>query len=68
MAGDRMAKDEGAKEVIDHTPALDPDHRLGAIAAFGQDSRGEVYVLDFQRGDVFRIVDPATRGSDRGES
>jgi len=32
-----------------------------AIAAFGRDARGEVYALDFNRGDVLRVAPAIAR-------
>ncbi len=32
------------------------DQGLDSVAAFGEDARGELYVLDYVDGDVFRIV------------
>ncbi len=42
----------------DVTSALDPPgaYTIDGIASFGEDARGEIYVLDLYDGEVFRIV------------
>lgn len=50
----------GATGLVDHTAAFTPAGGYGSIAAFGQDGHGELYVLDFERGRAYRIVDEPT--------
>lgn len=50
----------GVSEVVEWTAELTPPGGYGAIAAFGQDGFGELYVLDLQYGRVYRIVAMAT--------
>jgi len=49
-------------ELTDHTgqPAFTPDAgSLGSISSFGEDSVGNLYVLDLSDGEVFVIPEPA---------
>jgi cysteine-rich repeat protein len=43
---------------LDHSAALDPTGELGIgrIASFGEDARGELYVVDVSDGELFRII------------
>jgi glucose/arabinose dehydrogenase len=40
---------------LDLTPNLDPEGKLQAVASFGEDAAGELYVVSFAGGEVFRI-------------
>jgi glucose/arabinose dehydrogenase len=50
----------GVSEVVDRTAELNSSVSLGQfeIAAFGQDGRGELYVIENGSGRVHRIIDP----------
>ncbi len=46
------------QRVCDHqelTPLLDPERRLQGVASFGQGRDGELYVVSFAGGEVYRI-------------
>jgi glucose/arabinose dehydrogenase len=47
----------GATSVVELTPGIDPESRVGGLASFGEDLNGELYVAGFS-GRVLRI-DPA---------
>ena len=51
---------EGATNVRNWTAQLEPSGGFGAIAAFGQDAAGELYVLAYDRGTVYRLVPSAS--------
>jgi glucose/arabinose dehydrogenase len=44
-----------ASQLVDHTPELGA---LGNISSFGVDADGEVYVVGYSRGSVFKIIGP----------
>ena len=47
----------GEIEVLNETANLVSDSiDLGAVASFGEDANGELYVLDYEKGDVYKIV------------
>ncbi len=48
-----------AVEMIDRTTELAPGLGLdiGAVSAFGQDDAGELYIIDHEDGELFRIVE-----------
>ena len=52
----------GTATVADWTAALTPTRGYTSISAFGQDSAGELYVLDHGGGRIFRI-EPLTTGA-----
>jgi len=47
----------GAGGLVDHTTDLTPTGGYGGVASFGQDGHDELYVLDYERGRVYRIID-----------
>ncbi|MGD9548542.1 MAG: PQQ-dependent sugar dehydrogenase [Candidatus Krumholzibacteriia bacterium] len=47
---------QGAGDVREWTDLIAPEGGFGAIAAFGQDAFGELYVLDYGGGTVHRLV------------
>jgi len=53
-----------AQDVRDHTAELAPDggRRIDKVSSFGEDARGELYVVDYgtgpANGEVYRIVPP----------
>ncbi len=47
----------GEIEVLNETENLEGDSvELGAVASFSEDASGELYVLDYEKGDVYKIV------------
>ena len=44
-----------ASNIIDHTAALGGTATLGAISSFGIDARGELYIVGYSAGTVFRV-------------
>jgi glucose/arabinose dehydrogenase len=62
IRGLRWTASGGVTGLTDWTAALTPTGGYDSISAFGQDSDGELYVLDHGGGRVHRIV-PATSGS-----
>jgi glucose/arabinose dehydrogenase len=46
----------GAGPVIERTADMTPVGGYGAVASFGQDGLGELYILDLSRGRVYRLV------------
>lgn len=50
----------GLAGVVDRTADMTPDGGYGAIASFGQDGLGELYVLDHEAGTAYRIVGAAS--------
>jgi hypothetical protein len=48
-----------ASDVREHTAELSAGGALGNISAFGVDSDGELYLVSYSRGVIFKIV-PAT--------
>jgi hypothetical protein len=55
----------GLEAPVDRTPELTRDFALSGLASFGQDGRGELYVIENGPGRIHRIIDPNTP-SDRG--
>jgi glucose/arabinose dehydrogenase len=51
---------KGAGPVVDRTAAMTPPGGYGAVASFGQDGLGELYILDHDNGRAFRIVSAAS--------
>ncbi|MBK8916126.1 MAG: PQQ-dependent sugar dehydrogenase [Phycisphaerales bacterium] len=52
----RYSPQEGVTELTDRTAQLAPvGSTIGAIASFGEDARGELYICD-QGGELFKIV------------
>ncbi|HUI25674.1 MAG TPA: hypothetical protein VL403_06270, partial [Candidatus Kryptonia bacterium] len=45
-----------ATNLQDHSSELGGGSTIGSIASFGQDARGELYVVDINAGKVFEIV------------
>ena len=43
-------------DFADRTTELDPDRQIGLISTFGQDRDGEIYLVDMDAGDVYRIT------------
>ncbi|MFN7951642.1 MAG: PQQ-dependent sugar dehydrogenase [bacterium] len=54
VRGFRLGAD-GVTDEQDFSPIF-REQGLDSVAAFGEDARGEIYVLDYVDGDVFRIV------------
>jgi hypothetical protein len=48
----------GLGNVIDHTDDMTPVGGYYSVTSFGQDGLGELYILDMDRGRVYRIVSP----------
>lgn len=58
-------------EFRDRTAELSPDGEIQLISSFGQDSRGELYIIARgtpTTGEVFRIVQGAVNSADPGEA
>jgi hypothetical protein len=52
------------QEIIDYeeiTDELAPDdgRDIGRISSFGEDNAGELYIIDYGDGEIFKIVPPA---------
>ena len=47
--------DGSATNVEDLTPGIDPNNRLNGLASFGEDARGELYIISLS-GEVYRII------------
>jgi hypothetical protein len=45
-----------ASELIEHSADLRTSTALGNVSGFGVDSTGELYVVDYSRGAVFRVA------------
>lgn len=56
-------------DLVEHTAEFDPGVglSLGSLASFGRDADGEIYMVDLNDGEVFKIV-PVGPPSDCGES
>ena len=54
----------GLGVVTDHTAELTPPGGYFSVASFGQDGLGELYILDMDRGRVYRIVGAASDAAD----
>jgi len=63
----RWSEAGGATEITDRTAELTATVSLGGVASFGQDGRGELYVIENGPGRIHRIVgakgSPTTEGS-----
>ena len=55
----RWTEGGGMSEVTDRTAELTADVTLGTfeLSSFGQDSRGELYVIETRAGRIHRIID-----------
>jgi hypothetical protein len=47
-----------AADLRDHTTALGGASTLGSISSFGVDAAGELYVVGYSRGIIFKIAGP----------
>jgi cysteine-rich repeat protein len=47
-----------AQSLADHTADVDPPGGLsiGGVSSFGEDARGELYIVDYGDGEVFKLV------------
>jgi hypothetical protein len=47
-----------AQNLANHTGDVDPPGPLsiGGVSSFGEDARGELYIVDHAGGEVFRLV------------
>jgi glucose/arabinose dehydrogenase len=52
---DQTTGEATASQLLDHTPELGA---LGNISSFGVDATGEMYVVGYSQGSVFKIVGP----------
>ncbi len=57
----------GVTDLVEHTAEFDPGVglSLGSLASFGRDADGEIYMVDLNDGEVFKIV-PVGPPSDCG--
>lgn len=53
-------------DLQERTDELDPagDLTIGLLSSFGEDANGELYITDFQGGEVFKIVPVGTSDAD----
>lgn len=60
----RLDEQGRVSESLDRTAELDPEGKLRAIASFGQDADGELYLLSLSLGTIWKIVPaPAEAGA-----
>jgi glucose/arabinose dehydrogenase len=45
-----------ASDRVEHTAALSTDGALGSISSFGIDGRGELFIVGYSRGVIFRVT------------
>jgi glucose/arabinose dehydrogenase len=56
VAVDPVTGEASMSDVIDHTDTLQSNVGTGNISAFGVDSNGELFVVDYTRGAVLRLT------------
>ena len=55
-----------ASDLLDHTTALGGASTLGSISSFGVDADGELYIVGYSRGVIFKIAAPRVTGRAAG--
>jgi glucose/arabinose dehydrogenase len=55
--------DARASSVVEHTAELGGFAQLGNVSSFGVDAAGELYVVSYSRGRIFKVVGPASAPS-----
>ena len=58
---DSASREATFSDVTDHTSALRATSALANVSSFGVDAAGELFVVDYGRGAVLRIVQPGAR-------
>lgn len=49
-----------ASGLIEHTAELGGTGQLGNVSSFGTDADGELYVVSYSRGIIFKLAGPLT--------
>lgn len=57
---DPATGDARATNVVEHTAELGGFAQLGNVSSFGIDAAGELYIVSYSRGRVFKIVGPTS--------
>jgi glucose/arabinose dehydrogenase len=60
LAVDAATGDARALGLLEHTGELGGSTQLGNISSFGLDAAGELFVVSYSRGTVFRLAGPLT--------
>ena len=58
LAVDAVSGEARASDLIEHTAELGGFSQIGNISAFGIDGDGELYVVNYSRGTVLKIIGP----------
>ena len=57
LAVDAATGDAAASDVLEHTADLGGRGELGNISAFAVDAEGELYIISYSRGIVFKLIE-----------
>jgi glucose/arabinose dehydrogenase len=61
LAVDAQTGEARASGLVEHTADLSSGGAVGNVSAFGVDAEGELYIVGYSRGIVFRITGPVTQ-------
>lgn len=60
LAIDTVTGEARASGLVEHTPELGGTAQLGNVSSFGIDADGELFVVSYSRGMVFKLAGPLT--------
>jgi glucose/arabinose dehydrogenase len=60
LAVDRVTGEARASGLLEHTSELGGTDQLGNVSSFGTDADGELFVVSYSRGIVFKLAGPLT--------